>query len=185
MKRSKTVSLALMGLSPFILTSCSEPEQEVLIYPSVQSCIDDGKLDAQKCQEEYDRAVKEHERTAPHYTSENECANDFGATQCYQPFGGNYFMPLLAGYMIGRVTAPNNNYYGGGGGYSSWGGYSSPVYRTRYDPYSWRTSDGYSIGNGQGRVSVPQSATKPKVSASTLSRGGFGSQSAARSSWGS
>ncbi|HET8706832.1 MAG TPA: DUF1190 domain-containing protein, partial [Pseudomonadales bacterium] len=133
MKRSKTVSLALMGLSPFVLSSCSEPEQDVLIYPSVQSCIDDGKLEAAKCQEEYDRAVKEHERTAPHYSTESDCINDFGQNQCYQPFGSSYFMPLLAGYMIGRATAPANNYGSGGGGgyYGNWGGSSYPVYRSR------------------------------------------------------
>lgn len=183
MKRSKTVSLALMGICPFVISACSEKQEEALIYPSVQACIDDGKLDAAKCQEEYDHAVKEHERTAPHYTTDYDCYHEYGQNRCYQPPGTNYFLPLLAGYMIGRATSPNNNYYGGGGG-GYWGG-SYPVYHSRYEPYGWRTSSGYSVGSGQGRVYVPQAATKPGVSASALSRGGFGSQAAARSGWGS
>jgi len=176
MKRSKTISLALMGVCPFVLTACSEPEQEALIYPSAQACIDDGKLEALKCEEEYAGAIKEHERTAQKYTSYADCVSNLGQGQCYQPQGSSYFMPLMAGYMMGRM--------GGMGMGGQWRG-ASPVYHPQNDPNSWRTSDGRNLGSGQGRVMVPASATKPKISAAARSRGGFGSQGAARSSWGS
>ncbi len=178
MKRSKTMSLALMGMCPFVITACGEQKQEALIYPSVQVCIEDGKLDAAQCQAEFENAAKEHERTAPRYASENDCNNEYGASQCYRPSGSNYFLPLLAGYMIARATSPSN-YYGGSMGRAH------PVYRSRYEPSTWRTPDGYRIGSGQGKVMVPESATRPKVSASSMFRGGFGSQASARSSWGS
>lgn len=174
MKRSRQLQLALMSISPFMLSACGEEHQNALIYPSVDACIKDQVLTSEQCQKEYANAQLEHEKSAPRFSSANECANQFGAGQCYQPSGSNYFLPLLAGYMIAKATGPRS-YYGS----------AQPMYHSRYEPTTWHTPSGYRVNTDQNRAEAPAAPPRSGLSSGSLYQGGFGSNAAARSSWGS
>jgi uncharacterized protein YgiB involved in biofilm formation len=74
------------------------------------------------------------------------------------------FMPLMMGYMMGSMI--------GGRGF----GNSQPLYRTRSNPGTFRTSDNKAAGRSTGRTQVAKSSmARPTSKASTRSRGGFGS----------
>lgn len=174
MKRSRHLQLALMSISPFMLSACGEEQQNALIYPSVDACIKDQVLTSEQCQKEYANAQLEHEKSAPRFSSANECINEFGAGQCYQPSGSNYFLPLLAGYMIAKASGPRS-YYGS----------AQPMYRSRYEPTTWRTPSGYRVNPNQNQSQPTAALPRSGLSSASLYRGGFGSHAAARSSWGS
>ncbi len=79
---------------------------------------------AAECKTAYTSALKEAERTAPKYASREDCVAEFGEGQCQQApaqagiapenqaqaqSSGSFWMPLMAGYMMGRLM-------GGGAG---------------------------------------------------------------------
>jgi uncharacterized protein YgiB involved in biofilm formation len=107
------------------------------------------------------------------------CEEQFGAGQCQQRAAGagstgNYWMPVLAGFMVGRMLDQGNrNYYRYGG-----------LYRSRRNNM-WYTGGANSAplspsGSGWRARSTGfdrPSATPPVHTRSSLaSRGGFGSR---------
>jgi uncharacterized protein YgiB involved in biofilm formation len=90
-------------------------------------------------------------------------------------------MPALAGFMIGRAFGSHHyydpNYQPGYATGPFGGGFGQPLYRSRGDRAVWRTASGERFGAGARGPAAPSVAE-------TLSRGGFGSSSAARASWG-
>jgi len=189
MKRSRRIELALIGAVPLALAACDQPSLEQreskLLYQSLQQCVSEGKVSVDVCEKAYADAVQAHFRTAPRFATMAECEAQFGYEQCHPvtTSNGSWFMPALAGFMIGRALAPHYDYYDRRG--YGWGGYGSgngdlrgePIYRSRGDRGEWRTAEGDRFGGGArgpGASSVGE----------TLSRGGFGQSSAARASWG-
>jgi len=188
MKRSKTIKLAFISTVPILFSACSQqtPAVQDKAYSSVADCTAAGQFTQDECTAQYNNAMAQHLQTAPRFNSIDSCAQQYGYDQC-QPHrdssGQSFFLPALAGYMVGRALSQQNDYrrddprYGYAGG--SYGAYSSqPLYKTRDDRTTWRTA---------GNEPVPAAnipAAKPMTTAETLSRGGFGSSSAARSSWG-
>jgi uncharacterized protein YgiB involved in biofilm formation len=177
MKRSRTIELVLMGTVPLLLSACDNPSppqpQTTLAYQGLTQCISDGKVSTDICEKAYADAVQAQYRDGPHFDSLAECQAQYGYDQCHhvQTSSGDWFMPALAGFMIGRALSHHDGYnYGYGYG----GGFGQPLYRTRGDRAEWRTASGERFG---------ASARGPSV-AETLSRGGFGMSSAARVSWG-
>jgi len=182
MKRSKFVGLALMGSAPFMLSACGEPPAEAVTYSSVEQCVKDGVLPAETCRTEYQRAAQEHQQVAPRFVSQQACEAQFGPEGCYavhRPGFGDYFMPAMAGFMVANLlNQPRDRdpaYYGGGyaGGYRT-----QPLYKNRDDRSTWRTWDNRTVEGGEGKKTISDKAL-------TRTRGGFGSQAAARGSWGS
>jgi uncharacterized protein YgiB involved in biofilm formation len=182
MKRSRSIELVLMGTVPLLLSACDNPSppqaQTTLAYQGLTQCISDGKVSADICEKAYADAVQAQYRDGPRYDSLADCQEQYGYDQCHhiQTSSGGWFMPALAGFMIGRALSHHDSYnygYGYGGG----GGFGQPLYRTRGDRAEWRTASGERFGaSARGPYS-------PSV-AETLSRGGFGMSSAARTSWG-
>lgn len=186
MKRSQSIQLVLMGTVPLLLSACGEgprqPQQNPLAYQNLQQCISEGKVSADVCEKAYAAAVDAQYRDGPKFNSLNECQAQYGWGQCHfvQNPSGSWFMPALAGFMIGRALTPHgNNYYypGYSPGYGYGGGFGAPLYRSRGDRAEWRTASGERFGVGARGPSAPSVGQ-------TLSRGGFGSSSAARGSWG-
>lgn len=176
MKRSKKLTLAVMGLAPIALTACSEKPVDMLVYKTLAECSSDVYYDEKGCRSEFDKALKTHRSSAPKYKKLSACESDFGRNRCDSM--GSFYLPMIAAYML---PVPNKS----SGGY--YGGYGQPLYRTRGGG-SYRTGDNYEIGKSgrSGKIStVPSKAKKPSVKTKTVSRGGFGSQAAARGSWGS
>lgn len=189
MKRSKLlrpVTLGLIGAGAFALSACQEdPAEEVNIFKSAQECMALPGATAESCESGYQEALAEHQKTAPRYDTLEYCEEQHGVGNCgteVQPQsggGGSIFMPLLMGYMMGRML--------GGGGFAS-----KPLYPT---PSGGMTtadkSASFGSGAKSGKVSAgalapskPTLGAAPMSKATAASRGGFGS-SGARSSGGS
>ena len=184
MKRSRSIELVLMGTVPLLLSACDNPsppqaqpqqqQQANVAYQGLAQCISDGKVSADICEKAYADAVQAQYRDGPRFDSLGDCQAQYGYDQCHhvQTSSGDWFMPALAGFMIGRALSPSGYHYGYGYGYG--GGFGQPLYHARGDRAEWRTASGERFGG---------SARGPSV-AETLSRGGFGMSSAARASWG-
>jgi uncharacterized protein YgiB involved in biofilm formation len=175
MKRSRTIELALMGSVPLLLAACDsarEPPRPALLYQSLQQCINEGKVSTEVCRTTYEEALQAQARLAPRYGSLAECAEQFGSDQCrpvVQSSGEHWFMPALAGFLVGRALDANR----GPGYVYGWNG--RPIYHARSGRESWGRAETDRFGvRGPEGYSV----------AETLSRGGFGYSSAARASWG-
>ena len=202
MKRSKSINLSLMkkGAAAFrprplaigiaaavsVLSGCSNNSQnQGEIFQTLADCQNKYPQAAQHCDSAYQKAVQDARETSPKYAKLNECERDFGAGQCtdYQRGGTSLFMPLMAGFIVGRMLDDAGNAY-------RYGGHSAPLF-TSYSSsspyyYRWTTADGYSYGNYRtGRVKVNRQTFEPKPKVTkTIKRGGFGSKVAAKSKWG-
>jgi uncharacterized protein YgiB involved in biofilm formation len=182
MKRSMTVSLVLMGSAALGLTGC-KPKAES--YPSVEACEAAGQHTDQECRDGFAAAQREHEASARHYQTREECVAAYGSDGCEERHaegGGSFFMPLMLGYMLGGgfgyhplyqdpirrdcVVGAGGMRFGGcssGGSFAGGGGATSG---------SW-----YRGSSGFGGSSSPSSSSSSSGSASetsTVSRGGFG-----------
>ncbi len=167
MKRSKTIALVTMGVSALALNACSEAQTEALVYTTLEECMADGDLSKEACEKAYKKAETQHAEVAPKYQNKAECEADFGTEACEtSPYrtsnNTSVWMPLMMGYMMGRVLAPG-------------GVHPQPLYRSKDDPKSFRTGDNKKVAAKTGKVQVPKSTTKaPSRKLYTTARGGFG-----------
>ncbi|SCA55666.1 putative lipoprotein [Candidatus Terasakiella magnetica] len=171
MKRSKSLKLALMGATLFTMTACDNPDEVASIFEDVDECAKFEGQDLDQCRQGWEKAAEEHVRTAPKYTSVEDCQADFGEAQCEQApqqtsTGGSIFMPMMMGYMMGSMLS--------GGGRSNVA--TQPLYRSKDDPKNFRTGDNQKVSGKTGVQKVPSNVTKrPTTKTSTVRRGGFGS----------
>lgn len=200
MKRSKSINLERMrkgsrlftakplalGVASALMLGCTAKEK-VHIVESVQQCTQLDGYDQASCEAAYQKALQEAKRTAPRYVNLRACENEFGEANCVsvsENRGGNWFIPAMAGFMVGQVLHRNDPHYYGYG-YSPY----QPLFSYSGSRYSaathLTTADGMKIGRPGSSVSVSKSSFKPKPSVTrTMSRGGFGSKVSAKSSWG-
>jgi uncharacterized protein YgiB involved in biofilm formation len=189
MKRSRSIELAVMSTVPLLLSACDAPAppavaaEHSLAYQDLQHCVSAGEVTPEICARAYADALEAQMRTAPRFDSLAECEARFGYDQCRAAPGGSghWFMPALAGFMIGQALAHHDARYWGPGGYPGYGfgGYGGqPIYGARGDRAQWQTADGGRFGWGARGPGAAPSVGE------TLSRGGFGRASAARGSWG-
>lgn len=181
MKRSKTLKLAVMSLSPIALTACGDKPVDMLVYKTLDECSRDGYYSPDQCRAEFDKALYAHRIGAPMYLRLKECEADFAPNRC--EYLGRFYSPRIAAYMLPlpRERQNEDNYYGGSGGSSQ------PLYTSRDDYGYYRTGDNSRVGKSSqsGKVTTTVSKTRaPSIKTTTVSRGGFGSQAAARGSWG-
>ena len=133
MKRSKRIDLHAMrktlpALKPLPLaivvavsiTACSGKE-EARVYNSVEECHTDNPGLLAQCNKAHQYANNQALRTAPTYTSKRECEAEFGTTACKQKSGTQFFIPVMAGFML--ATAVQNGIYR-----------SNPVYYVLFKP---------------------------------------------------
>ena len=111
-KSAKSLSLVLMGSLTLGLSGCAEePVEEFKAYNSIDECVKEQIFTEQECKETAIAAVQQN----PQFANQAECEREFGEGNCqsFEPKGqageerGSSWMPLMAGYMIGR-------YMGGG-----------------------------------------------------------------------
>ena len=189
MKRSRKLTLTLLGAAPVVLTACGRDTTD-LTYQTLDECISDGKATAQACSSSYEQALKQHLAQAPRFYNPGACESEYGGCTRYDQGGSSFWMPLMAGYLAGRWSS----HYGSSGRpyletYGNWA--PRPLYRTQDDwsrgTYSsWGGGSTYSSRGGWGGGSSWSSTGggSGKISTSTLSRGGFGGSSSARGGWG-
>lgn len=188
MKRSKKAALVLMApATTWILAGCGEQPVDALVFNDAQECIAYHYSSAE-CQEEFERAAALHAEIAPRYWTQQECEADFGQGQCEtapDPHqGSGVFMPLMMGYMVGRLltqgrlAASQTSQAAGRSAVPT-----QPLYQSRDDRMTFRTATNHPVSTRTGQVSVQPSAVQPQR-AQMVRRGGFGQQAAAHSRFG-
>lgn len=126
--RLAPVAIAITAV--FALSGCEESDETVSLYMNAQECAQANPSQAAQCEDSYRTALQEAQRTAPKYATLEDCVAEFGDAQCTQTAsidgqavstenannlnpdssqmaqansGGSFFMPLMAGYMMGRL----------------------------------------------------------------------------------
>ena len=195
MKRSKSINIARMrkqagkSAKPLAavvaagsLAACGggSATKEAKIYVDADHCKAENPHLAAKCEAAYHQAARTAAQSGPAYEDERTCEAEFGKNAC-KPYNSGYntwFVPFMAGFIFSEIVDKATDNMG------------APLY-TSYSPYSrynnrWVTVDGWDYGRkryGSVRVSKKTFDPKPKVT-KTMSRGGFGSKAATKSSWG-
>ncbi|GAA0493197.1 MULTISPECIES: DUF1190 family protein [Tatumella] len=161
----------------FMLSGCEQKDENVSMYMNADQCSKANPGQQAQCDSAYNNAVKEAARTAPKYASREDCVAEFGENQCQKApaqastaaepqQSGSFWMPLMAGYMMGRMMG---------------GGMSQPLFtpRNAASPANGQFVDAsgksYGPATGGRTATVPKSAMAPKpATTSTITRGGFG-----------
>ncbi|CAX61391.1 MULTISPECIES: DUF1190 family protein [Erwinia] len=176
--------VALAVTAVFMLAGCEQSDESVSLYQNADDCSSANPGKSEQCTTAFNNAKKEAEKTAPKYATREDCVAEFGEGQCQQTpaqagvgttnnaesqQSGSFWMPLMAGYMMGRMM---------GGGF---GGQQQPLFTSRApnSPANGKFVDasGKSFGAATpGRtMNVPKTAMAPKpATTSTVTRGGFG-----------
>lgn len=172
----RVTPIALAVGSVFMLAACEQADETVSLYQNADSCSSANPSMSEQCTVAYNNAMLEAEKTAPKYATREDCVAEFGEDQCTQApaqagmapqQSGSMWMPLMAGYMMGRMM---------GGGYAQ-----QPLFTSK-SPSSpangkFVDSTGKSYGSATGgrSMTVPKTALAPKPAVTnTITRGGFG-----------
>jgi uncharacterized protein YgiB involved in biofilm formation len=160
MKRTKAITLTLLAGASLTLPSCSQEKA----VQTVDQCMEVTGNSALRCKNTIEKAKAEADKTAPKFTSKEECVKEFGESKCEQRSGTaangsstSWFIPAAMGYMMGRSSSSN--------------AYVPPAaFQTRDgDTY---TSKSYSAARVEASRSGHSSVSSHK---SSVTRGGFGS----------
>ena len=180
MKKSRYVASILRGAGVIVLAlpmaACDRGEQtvgeqDVKIYSTVEACQADA--DPPACEAAHNQAITEHREKAPRYATAEQCKTENkDCEEVRTSSGGSFFMPMMMGFMMGRMLS------GGGYGFGS-----RPVY---YDRQGYATTTDRRLGTsttsftGGGVTSVRAPVTAGGdigTRTATVSRGGFGGSS--------
>lgn len=180
--------VALAVTAVFMLSGCEKTDETVSMYQNADDCSSANPGKSAECTASYNNALKEAERTAPKYASREDCVAEFGEGQCQQAptqagmapenqaqsGGGSFWMPLMAGYMMGRMM--------------SGGMQQQPLFSSKnpaspaYGQYTDASGKGYGAAQPGRTMNVPKTAMAPKpATTSTVTRGGFGESVAKQS----
>ena len=173
------VALAVAGV--LMLAGCEQSDETVSLYQNADDCSKANPSQSAQCTTAYNSALKEAEKTAPKYATREDCVAEFGENQCQQApaqagvgttnnaeaqQSGSFWMPLMAGYMMGRMMS---------------GGASQPLFSSRApnSPANGKfvdaTGRNYGAATPGRTMTVPKTALAPKpATTSTVTRGGFG-----------
>ena len=168
-KSSKSLSLVLMGTLTVGLGGCASDEkitEEFKAYSSIDECVKEQIFAPEECRNMAIAAVRQN----PQFTDQNECERQFGEGNCQTVSGANEqgerrssWMPILAGYMIGR-------YMGGSGAMQG----AQPLYQTNQPQQQGRASGGFNRSFRTMGGETVQTDARGKVTNSTASmRQGF------------
>ncbi|HEX4181147.1 MAG TPA: DUF1190 domain-containing protein [Caulobacteraceae bacterium] len=169
-RRSAYVGFSVLTLSAAGLAGCGGGDQPK-VYNSVAACKADHPGHA--CDDAWQASVGEHDKTAPRYTNEQACEAQYGPGHCEAREGGQVFMPLMAGFILGQML--NNNRcntgapYGNCGGYGGGGYFGHPVF--------------YASGGGY-RTPAINPGESVFTRSGGVSRGGFGATAGFRGALG-
>ena len=154
----------------------STESDKVYAYRSVDECADAKIYSEQKCQEAYNEAVKEHEKSTKSYSDKQACEQQYGEGNCERR--GPRYSGALLGYIIARSMDGNRYSYGGlyndrkSGGLSTSG--ASVMQNGTKTPYSIASS-GFASQNTVAKMQDQRRRSGSSLAAS----GGFGGRSIA------
>jgi uncharacterized protein YgiB involved in biofilm formation len=163
MKKSKFVKLALIGsAASLLLVSCDDNKAEkTLSFKNEAEC--QKQFSAEECRKAFAESQKQYSEKAPKFTSLEECEKQYGPGKCTQgpvqanhEHGGGYFMPMMMGFMMGRM----------------FGGATAPAYPIPSQPVPSAPSP--TPPNRWGSA-TPSGNVANSNQTSSVKRGGFGS----------
>lgn len=121
--RLAPVAIAVSAV--FMLSACEESDETVSLYTNAQDCSQANPSQAEQCTLAYNNALQEAAKTAPKYATQEDCIAEFGEAMCTQApaqasfsstntgngeqtaqaqsSSGSMWMPLMMGYMMGRM----------------------------------------------------------------------------------
>ncbi len=110
--RVAPVALAISAV--FMLAGCEKSDETVSLYQNADDCSRANPSMSEQCTTSYNNALQEAAKTAPKYATREDCVAEFGEAQCTQApaqagmaaesqSSGSFWMPLMAGYMMGRL----------------------------------------------------------------------------------
>jgi len=191
MKRCVAVTLVLMGSAG--LSGCGDSEIDSAVYQNFAQCVQSGLYDRARCEADYQQALAAHIQTAPAYTSQLDCEAEFGVGQCevkpaqelglreaatsqdnstVQAGSGSFFLPMMAGYMMGSMLSNNSRMA------------PQALYRQNGQG-AFVNGNGARVASNTGAVRLRSSSAAvqaPKTRTTTMARGGFGSRATSVSS---
>lgn len=189
-----------------LLSGCDDDkkqEQAVKIYRTVNECAVDHSTE--DCEKAFEGSKTSHETVSPHIPTREECVAKYGIDACVErrdaATGNSWFMPAMAGFMLGHLTGSMTPSYQpvyvDRGGYAYAGNQNLGNYRSSCGPndYSCSHSGGYVTPTGGGgswargystttvTTTVSKAPGGPTVAAPAASnRGGFGASSSTAAS---
>ncbi|MFZ4761784.1 MAG: DUF1190 domain-containing protein [Alphaproteobacteria bacterium] len=194
MKRSKTIMLTLLTGASLMVVGCNEEEDKTRFYKDNAACMQELQ-DSNLCATAEKEAQAAHLESAPKFTSKAECEQKFGAGNCVEPattpaqatnqphnagvsHGGSFFMPMMMGYMMGKMSGGGGLLGGGLFGGNRYG--AQPLYRDNNgNAYSGNGMAGFFRGNNFQATPHHSSnwSNYGSGNSSSVRRGGFGSSS--------
>ncbi len=179
-KRSRAAGLTAIGAVSMLAGCSSGPSEEELsrsqfgeatevsMFRSAAECAAIGEFNLEQCTAAEQTAWNEDPKSAPRFEDQADCEDQFGNGNC-RSGGTGYFMPIMTGFMIGRLMSGGSRYRYAG------------LYRDERD-------DAYYSGSGawlhkkkskSGKYLVGSKAFMPFTQAvqtrsAIASRGGFG-----------
>ncbi len=173
MRKSRYVTFLLAAAT---LSACDQNSgtTDAVLYSDPSTCSKD--MDAGICNTAFEAAQAEHLQQAPKFASQAEC-EAAGFQQCEQAevktadgsSGGGFFMPMMMGYMMGRML-------GGGGMQPQPGAAGRPNTPATARPvYSDRAGYLHAGGAPVGRLAPGATSLGPQgIATRVTTRGGFG-----------
>jgi uncharacterized protein YgiB involved in biofilm formation len=151
---------------------------DALTYSDLNACKAADQVPDADCDTGWQTAQNDHVANGPRFNEKAACEAEYGEGNCEtraSSGGGSFFMPLLAGMVLGQVLSPGRGY-----GYSGTG-----LYRDRYGrfgtPYSRYGGGGLYRSPTTGRLQVGRNALAPsagyggsRYAPSGYARGGSG-----------
>jgi uncharacterized protein YgiB involved in biofilm formation len=142
MTPSNLLATALLSVSMLALTGCGKKDDAIKPYKSAGECQADVATDATDeerhkvyadCLKAEEQARRQHEQQTPHYQTQIECANLYGAQNCGLAPAG-YYYPQMTGFLFGYLSgvATYQPYYYNQWGVAYSGGTQIGYYRSGY-----------------------------------------------------
>jgi uncharacterized protein YgiB involved in biofilm formation len=189
-RKTKVITLTMLAGTAIVLSGCWDDDKPKLVRDE-QECAEQMN-DQEGCHDAAVQARKEFEKSAPRFDNQKDCETQFGPDRCTKTSkdGSNWFMPAMAGFMIGRMLDGGNQYrvqlacrngvdvYAGGCGPVRSGGHvvMGPhpyVYAGRVSGGNFTPAPEYAGSWTAGKVAASRVSFGP-ASAGSVARGGFG-----------
>lgn len=109
------------------------PKTAVQAFGNVFECAKAEGMDEKSCDAARSEAIKVSDESAPRFAGEGDCEAEWGDGHCISRSinGSSFFMPMLAGFMLGKLINGKREYL--------------PLYNRRgYDGYT--TANGFRLG---------------------------------------
>jgi uncharacterized protein YgiB involved in biofilm formation len=181
MKRSKKAALLLMGSAPLLFTACApEAKHQEGLYTSVEACAEQTH-DITTCREAFKQAQQQSAEQGPKYANREQCAQEYSAERCVEQrdsHGHSFIGPLMTGFFLSQMLNGNRM-----AGFNA-----APAFQDRQSQWQRPAAAGAGATTTtttslRGNQTMTHIGATPNR-AVTVSRGGFGSSSVARSSVG-